>query len=160
MWQIYRGSDTYIQTYDHTLKTLSGHYYALDFRTIFIENLQATFNYKMLSKWFPPTTSACITFSYYVTAVKWNDSLNFHMRKENTIGDESIELWRTTGDSGPFWYSHRLTVNSTLKWQFGFDVSTHNTDTGLIAIDDVFVQLGKQCPPKGRCDFEVRFLLF
>ena len=93
-----------------------------------------------------------------MTGVDSNATLKFYLKKENSYN--RIDLWKTTGDSGPFWYSHRLTVNSTLKWQFGFEVVTYHTGTALIAIDDVIVELNKQCPPKGRCDFEASIHLF
>lgn len=85
------------------------------------------------------------------------ESLNFYVIKEDQLSGSSQvrPLWTVFGDLGPFWYSHRMTVNSTLKWQIGFDVKTYDSEDGLIAIDDVIVEVDKPCPPKGFCDFEV-----
>ena len=153
IWQIYQGKDTHIKTTDHTLKTLLGHYYALDFYNMEKNELQTTEHVRIFSNFFRPTRGTCVTFSYYMTGQVNNESLNFYIKS----GDQDIvrPSWAATGDLGPFWYSHRMTVSSELKWKIGFDVNTYESDKGLIAIDDVIVELDKPCPPKCICDFEV-----
>ena len=152
-WNIYKGSDTSIQTYDHTLKTLFGHYYALDFNVLKKNDMTTTSNYQIVSKEFPPTRQTCVTFSYFMYGLVRNESLNFYTKSSSSF--TMVPKWSAFGSFNKFWYSHRMTISSTLNWKIGFDVTTHNSDTGLIAVDDVIVELNKPCPPKGFCDFEV-----
>ena len=156
-WEIYQGSDTHIKAIDHTLKTDLGHYYALDFYNLEKADYSTTSNYKIVSKYFPPTRQTCVTFSYYMTGQQNNESLNFYLMKEDSL--TGYQLWKANGDLGPFWYSHRMTIDSAIRWQVGFDVTTNDSDHGLIAFDDITVEMDKPCPPKGKCDFEVKTVI-
>lgn len=91
-----------------------------------------------------------------MTGMKSAETLNFYLKEEKSLSFP-IPLWKAQGDLGLLWYSHRMTVNSTIDWRIVFDVGTHLSEYGLIAIDDVFVDLDKSCPPSGRCDFEVSY---
>ena len=90
-----------------------------------------------------------------MTNIQKNESLNFYI--ENSDIQNESPKWEAFGDFGPFWYSHRMTISSNYKWRIGFDVTTHSTDVGLIAIDDIIIEVDKACPPKGFCDFEVNY---
>jgi hypothetical protein len=85
-----------------------------------------------------------------------NEVLSFYIKKENLQVSSLTPLWSARGEQGPFWYNHRTTINSTLNWEIIFGVVTMKTKDGLIAIDDVLVEIDKPCPMQGRCDFEVR----
>jgi hypothetical protein len=85
-----------------------------------------------------------------------NETLSFYIKKENQQVFSLTPLWFARGEQGPFWYNHRTTINSTLNWRIIFGVVTLHTKDGLIAIDDVLVEIDKPCPMQGRCDFEVR----
>ena len=132
---------------------------ALDFSTP-LQGGSYTYNYRMVSRTFPPTTTACVTFSYYMRGLSKNEELDFFIRK-GTVNTESLSnpLWYGIGEMGPFWYTHRDTVNSTINWQIVFGATASQTKDGLIAIDDVMVELDKSCPPKGRCDIEVSIII-
>jgi hypothetical protein len=84
-----------------------------------------------------------------------NEVLSFYVKKEN-LQVSSTPLWFARGEQGPIWYNHRTTINSTLNWKIVFGVISRHTKEGLVAIDDVLVEIDKPCPMKGRCDFEVR----
>jgi len=152
---LYSGTETYIKTFDHTFKTFVGHYYALDFSRLDGEG-GVSYNYRIVSQKFPSTRGSCVTFSYYMRGLTKNEVLSFYIKKEN---DASLNLltplWYSKGEQGPFWYSHRMTINSTLSWQIVFGATASSTRDGLIAIDDIMVEIDKSCPPKGKCDFEV-----
>jgi hypothetical protein len=154
-WQLYQGTNTSIKTFDHTLKRLDGHYFALDFTELNKTNV-VSHNYRVQSQVFPPTSAACVTFSYYMTGLTDNEILSFFMKKESLQGYSLTRLWFARGEQGPFWYNHRTTINSTLNWQIVFGIFSLNSKEGLIAIDDVLVEIDKPCPMQGRCDFEVR----
>ncbi len=154
-WQLYQGTDTVIRTFDHTLKRLDGHYYALDFSRL-NKPRGVTHNYRIQSQVFPPTRAACVTFSYYMRGLINNEVLSFYIKKENLQLASLTPLWFARGEQGSFWYNHRTTINSTLNWQIVFGVVSNHTKEGLIAIDDVLVEIDKPCPMQGRCDFEVR----
>jgi len=154
-WQLYAGTGTFIKTFDHTFKRLDGHYYALDFSRLNKTN-GATYDYRIQSQVFPPTRVACVTFSYYMRGLINNEVLSFYIKKENQQVSSLTPLWFARGEQGPFWYNHRTTINSTLNWEVIFGVVSTHTKDGLIAIDDVLVEIGKPCPMQGRCDFEVR----
>jgi hypothetical protein len=91
-----------------------------------------------------------------MTGLSNNEVLSFYIKKENLQVSSLTPLWFARGEQGPFWYNHRTTINSTLNWQTVFGVFSMNTKQGLIAIDDVLVEIDKPCPMQGRCDFEVR----
>jgi hypothetical protein len=91
-----------------------------------------------------------------MTGLTDNEILSFFMKKESLQGFRLTRLWFTRGEQGPFWYNHRTTINSTLNWQIVFGIFSLNSKVGLIAIDDVLVEIDKPCPMQGRCDFEVR----
>ncbi len=154
-WQLYQGTDTSIRSFDHTFKRLDGHYFALDFIKLNKVNVVSN-NYRIQSQVFPPTRAACVTFSYYMTGLINNEALSFYIKKENQQVSSLTQLWFARGEQGPFWYNHRTTINSTLNWQIVFGVFSLNSKIGLIAIDDVLVEIDKPCPMQGRCDFEVR----
>ncbi len=157
-WRLYRGSETTIKTFDHTLKTLNGHYYALDYSSL---SEKVSYNYRIASKVFSPTRGSCVTFSYYLRGLTDSDKLEFYIKPENVNNFVNLRpLWYAKGDLGPFWYSHRRTITSTLNWQIAFNGIAEDTREGLIAIDDVMVEIDKPCPPNGRCDFEVIIQLF
>lgn len=149
IWEKYSGSDLAIV--DHTFRTKFGHVFALDFRKL--HGGYSNHDKKFLSEYFPPVNQACVTFSYYMTAVKHQEALNFFYKMEDK-GITVIE-YTVKDDLGPLWFSHRVTVRSDTKWQIGFFVDLNDSDQGLIAIDDVIIQFNKACPPKGQCDFEV-----
>lgn len=152
-WRLYRGSETTIKTFDHTLKTVNGHYYALDYSSL---NETVSYNYRIESKVFSPTKGSCVTFSYYLRGLNDDQKLEFYVKPENVEKYDNLRpLWYAKGDLGPFWYSHRRTIISTLNWKIAFGGIAENTREGLIAIDDVIVEIDKPCPPNGRCDFEV-----
>ena len=155
VWQIYKGNETSIKTHDHTLKTLFGHYYALDFHKLTSNNVP--FIYEFISESFRPTRQSCVTFSYYMYGLSKNESLTFSILNStlDPSKDPGRHLWSAYGDLQHFWYSHRMTVSSDLKWKIMFGGQTHISTAGIIAIDDVIVELDKPCPPKGFCDFEV-----
>ena len=90
-----------------------------------------------------------------MSGLKSNESLNFYTKSSNA--QTMVPKWSAVGELGRFWYSHRMTIDSTLNWKIGFDVTTHNSEEGLIAVDDVIVEVDKPCPPKGFCDFEVDY---
>ena len=152
IWEIYQGSQTYIKTVDHTLKTQLGHFYAMDFHNI---SGYATYNYLIISQFFRPTAQSCVTFSYFMNGLIMNESITFYIVNSTIYLNEAKPLWTASGDLGPFWYSHRITISSNIKWRIEFGAETYTSNRGLIAIDDVIVQLDKACPPKGFCDFEV-----
>ena len=155
-WQVYRGTETTIRAKDHTLKTQLGHYYALDLSSLRKLEEKTSYSVNIESRYFRPTGQTCVTFSYYITGTVNRETLRLYIQDERSQQLHLFyPLWYIRGDLGPFWYSHRVTVNSTLRWQIGFNVDTNESDNGLIAIDDVIVELDKACTPKGRCDFEV-----
>ena len=148
IWDKYPGSSLNIN--DHTMRTQNGHVYALDFRTL--KGSYSNHDKKIYSKLFEPVNQACVTFSYYMTALKHQEGLNFFWSQGTSINHLEYTI---KDDLGPFWYSHRATVKSDTKWRVGFYVNLLNSAQGLIAIDDIIVQSGKACPTKGQCDFEV-----
>ena len=153
-WNVSKGSETSLQIIDHTLKTKLGHFYTLDIFKMKNASTVTNFNYKILSKYFPPTRQACVTFSYFMEDQEENKSFSFYIMKEDSIIEK--RLWKAKGDLGPFWYSHRMTIDSGIKWRIGFDVTAPYSTAGFIAIDDIIVEIDKPCPPKGKCDFEVK----
>ena len=152
-WEIYRGNDTYIKTVDHTMKTKLGHFFGLDINKM--SDKHSTYNYKFLSEYFRPSPQSCVTFSYYMNGLSKNETLSFYIANSTYSTSYPTTLWSASGDMGPFWYSHRKTVSSNVKWKIEFGAETHFSNYGLIAIDDVIVEVDKPCPPKGFCDFEV-----
>jgi len=120
-----------------------------------------TFQYGIASETFPPTKGSCVTFSYYMRGLSRGESLKLYLKPENVKEIFGLTpLWYAVGEQGPFWYSHRITVTSTLNWQIAFSAVADKTRYGLIAIDDIMVEIDKPCPPAGKCDFEVQHISF
>ena len=121
--------------------------------------LNGGFEDTMASKWFSPTQGSCLTFSYLVFGLSINQSLDLKLNKENSISLNNIPVfWTVREDLGNIWYTHRLTIVSDLRWQILF--STHSesySKIGIMAIDDINVDLANPCPLSGMCDFEVCF---
>jgi len=89
------------------------------------------------------------------------EKLKFYIKPENVADLLGLRpLWFASGEQGPFWYTHRTTITSTLNWKIAFTAVADSTRDGLIAIDDLIVEIDKPCPPAGKCDFEVRNINF
>lgn len=151
IWKIYNGLETKIKTVDHTYHSLSGHYLALDFGSQITDGV--IYAYTIQSKKFPPSKNSCVTLSYFMSGLTRNETLNLNFKSENQ--NYWKNMWFAKGELGPFWYSHRMTVSSTTNWQIALTASVSGTRYGMIAFDDIIVEIDKPCPPKGKCDFEV-----
>lgn len=152
-WSILEGKNTSFNITDHTLKTTSGHFFAMDFSDRLSQSIYTvSIPNKILSQKFNATTGSCLSFAYLMTGLQNNEELRFSILLENGI---QYKYWFAKGSQGNVWHRHRKTITSSLKWQISFEGTANLTKVGIIAIDDVFVDFGNPCPPTGVCDFEV-----
>jgi len=151
-WRLNMGNETIIKTPDHTTKTLLGHYYAYYFIKPIPNISSYSYEKRFSSQWFNATKGTCVTFYYFMSGLTNNSTyLQFYIKKEGTANDFVFvrPQWSVYGEQGPLWLSHRFSVNSTVKWQIIFGTKGTQTSKGLIAIDDINIQIDTPCPPRG-----------
>lgn len=131
-WQVMRANDTTAPGIDHTLKTELGHIYGIDFGQLRQVGRLSTSNYVTTSRYFRPTSQACVTFAYQMNNFIGGDALALYQLDERHQNVNALNpIWYVPDNLGPFWYLHRITLNSTLKWQLAFDVSTASVNQGV-----------------------------
>lgn len=150
LWHLLQGSSLSQKTPDHTLGSISGHMMALD----------SHFDDTIASQWFSPTDGSCLSFTYLMSGLKNNETLKMQIMKESSLSLDLVPImWSVSSDLGHKWFTYRLTIVSDLRWKIAFTGVSNNSNSGIIAIDDINIESDNPCPPPGKCDFEVKIIL-
>jgi hypothetical protein len=72
-----------------------------------------------------------------------NKELIFYLKKDNATQEVASSF--AIGEMGSFWQSYKLTITSSVKWEFIIGARVSHSQEELIAVDDISVDIDRNC---------------